>query len=85
MPTVAPVRQSPEGGAVTPEWVHRLASSLDANTRSGEPPKNLSKCVAERARVAPTSSIRTTTTTDDISRFPDACSTPTRLPPYVRP
>lgn len=55
MPTIAPVKW-PEGGAVTPEWVHRLASSLDANTRSGEPPKNLSKCVAERARLPPTSS-----------------------------
>ena len=63
---------------MTPEWVHRLASSLDANTRSGEPPKNLSKCVAERARVAPTSSIRTTTTTDDIS------STSSALRPVFR-
>ena len=49
MPTVAPVKW-PEGGAVTPEWVHRLASSLDANTRSGEPPKNLQVRRGARAR-----------------------------------
>ena len=31
----------PEGGAVTPEWAQRLASSLKANARGGDPPSSL--------------------------------------------
>lgn len=33
----------PEGGAVTPEWAQRLASSLEANTRGGDPPSSLAR------------------------------------------
>ena len=33
----------PGDGVITPAWARLLASTLDANSRSGEPPKNLAK------------------------------------------
>ena len=33
----------PGDGVITPAWARLLAATLDANSRSGEPPKNLSK------------------------------------------
>ena len=42
--TVSPISW-PDGGKLTAEWVHHLATSLENNTRSGETPRSLSKCV----------------------------------------
>ena len=43
----------PQGGVLTAEWVHHLASSMEHNSRSGEPPRNLSKCVSRLSPDAP--------------------------------
>lgn len=51
----------PEGGIVTANWVHHLSSSLDANTRSGEPPRNLSKCVFFASPIPPYHTASSTT------------------------
>jgi hypothetical protein len=39
----------PHGGCVTSEWVKCLSSSLEANTQSRHPPRNVSKCVPSTA------------------------------------